>query len=303
MADTVSNKLSPAELGEQLSQIAGGRPITYRPNRGNAGDGMICAATWQLFDRTELTTQVSTRVGRGAGVFIFGGGGNLVPLYRDGANILREALAHDYERIVILPHTLRGNQELLSLFDDRVHVFCRDLTSLDLVSAHAPRAHRYLADDLAIALDVEAALRPSWSRFTLASLVIRAPLWIKSRRRKRLRNWLRDTAEIRPAADALKLMRADQESTFSTEAARSQDLSGLYLSKFKSRVEAEWITRDFLRVLERASAVETDRLHIAVGASLLGRRVRMHDNSYGKNRAVYELSLRDRFPNLEWCDA
>ncbi len=303
MADVASNKLSPDELGEQLSRIAGDLPITYCPNRGNAGDGTICSATWRLFDRFELTSQVSTRVRGGPGVFIFGGGGNLVPLYRDGADLLREALADSYEHIVILPHTLRANQELLSLFDQRVHVFCRDIPSLDLVHAHARNAHIYLADDLALTLDVEAALHPSWSHFSPASLAIRAPLLLTSRRRKRLRGWLRDTPRIHPEAGVLRLMRADQESIFSDATARSQDLSGLYLSKFKSRVEAEWITRDFLRVLSRASAVETDRLHVAIGASLLGKPVRMYNNSYGKNRAVYELSLRDRFPDLEWLDS
>lgn len=58
------------------------------------------------------------------------------------------------------------------------------------------------------------------------------------------------------------------------------------------------------RVLEQfrrgaRGAVETDRLHVAIAASLLGKRVRIQNNSYGKNRAVYEFRLRDRFPNLE----
>lgn len=264
---------------------------------------MICAATWQVFDRTHLTSQVSAQNRDGSGAFIFGGGGILVPLYESGARVLQEALAGSYERIVILPHTLRGHPELLSLFDQRVHVFCRDLPSLELANKHAPAAHLYLADDLALALDVEAALNPSWSKSSWSSLMARAPLFIKSRRRKRLRRWVQGTAQIRPQSDALRLMRADVESIFAEENPQSLDLSGLYLSKFKNRIEAEWITRDFLRVLRLASRIETDRLHVSVAGSLLGKHVLMHDNSYGKNRAIYELSMRDRFSKLEWVDS
>jgi exopolysaccharide biosynthesis predicted pyruvyltransferase EpsI len=42
--------------------------------------------------------------------------------------------------------------------------------------------------------------------------------------------------------------------------------------------------------------VATDRLHVGIGAALLGKTCRLHDNSYGKNRAVYDHSIRNHFP-------
>ena len=42
---------------------------------------------------------------------------------------------------------------------------------------------------------------------------------------------------------------------------------------------------------------------IAIGGAVLGKRVRFHPNSYFKNRAVYEFSMLDRFPDVEWVEA
>ena len=51
-------------------------------------------------------------------------------------------------------------------------------------------------------------------------------------------------------------------------------------------------------ILERASLVETNRLHIAVLSAVLGRNLVMRDNSYGKNRGVYDHSMKDVFPDI-----
>lgn len=46
--------------------------------------------------------------------------------------------------------------------------------------------------------------------------------------------------------------------------------------------------------------IRTNRLHVGIVGALLGKRVVLHDNSYGKNRAVWEHSLAGRFPDVEW---
>lgn len=50
-----------------------------------------------------------------------------------------------------------------------------------------------------------------------------------------------------------------------------------------------------------AEVILTDRLHVAIAATLMGRRVSLFPNSYYKNRAVYEYSLR-HFSNVQWCE-
>jgi len=61
--------------------------------------------------------------------------------------------------------------------------------------------------------------------------------------------------------------------------------------------------REFLDYLAAFDKIETNRLHVAIGGSLLGKEVNLYANSYWKNRAVYEASLRGRFRNLHWADS
>lgn len=48
-----------------------------------------------------------------------------------------------------------------------------------------------------------------------------------------------------------------------------------------------------LYTLSRFREVHTDRTHVGVAAAMLGKRTFLHDNSYHKNRAIYEHSLAD----------
>jgi hypothetical protein len=41
---------------------------------------------------------------------------------------------------------------------------------------------------------------------------------------------------------------------------------------------------------------------VAIAGALLGIDTTLHDNSYGKNRAVFELSLRGRFPTVTFAE-
>lgn len=49
---------------------------------------------------------------------------------------------------------------------------------------------------------------------------------------------------------------------------------------------------EFIDTLQKYEQVNTDRLHVAIGAALLGKRVVLYSNSYYKNKAVYDYSLR-----------
>ena len=55
-------------------------------------------------------------------------------------------------------------------------------------------------------------------------------------------------------------------------------------------------TRCMINFLEEYKVVNTDRLHVAILASLLGKEVNFYPNSYTKNEAVYNYSLFNRYP-------
>ncbi|MCX6754891.1 MAG: polysaccharide pyruvyl transferase family protein [Candidatus Nomurabacteria bacterium] len=55
--------------------------------------------------------------------------------------------------------------------------------------------------------------------------------------------------------------------------------------------------KDFLEEISKYEEIRTDRLHIAIASTMLGKKVIMYPNSYYKNTAVYEYSLK-KYPNI-----
>ncbi len=51
------NKTNPILLIKRLHDQKGGR-IIYVPNRGNVGDALIASATWQMFEKNELSVDL-----------------------------------------------------------------------------------------------------------------------------------------------------------------------------------------------------------------------------------------------------
>lgn len=56
----------------------------------------------------------------------------------------------------------------------------------------------------------------------------------------------------------------------------------------------------FARMIGRYETVYTDRLHVAIIATMLGRRTCLFPNNYFKNRAIYLSSLHEHFPNVSF---
>ncbi|MFA6571894.1 MAG: polysaccharide pyruvyl transferase family protein [Bacteroidota bacterium] len=82
-------------------------------------------------------------------------------------------------------------------------------------------------------------------------------------------------------------------------------------SVFKSRPESNvdishngYATKplgELIGILQKYEQVNTDRLHIAIAATLLGKKVKLFPNSYYKNKAVFEYSLK-RFSNADFIE-
>jgi exopolysaccharide biosynthesis predicted pyruvyltransferase EpsI len=58
---------------------------------------------------------------------------------------------------------------------------------------------------------------------------------------------------------------------------------------------------DILSVINKYNIVNTNRLHVCIGAALLGKQVNFYPNSYYKNESIFLMSLKDKFPNVRWC--
>jgi len=91
----------------------------------------------------------------------------------------------------------------------------------------------------------------------------------------------------------LNVFRSDNESILNTWPESNNDLS--YNGYATKPLD------ELLGVLQKYAQVNTDRLHIAIGATLLGKQVRLFPNSYYKNKAVFDYSLK-RFSNISFVE-
>jgi len=294
-----------ADLKRALLEVARqpeGR-LVYLPNPGNAGDALIASATWQLFDELFDEPPLILPIGelRRGDRLIYGGGGLFVPHFPIAEQWLRCFAATGLSRLLILPHTFRGMESALAEFGPECVLFCREWVSYETVSGTAKPCQVRFAPDMALRLDIH-RLRTRVGRAGFADRVRFAASLPFSSKSRRLRRWRRKLAAARPDAQGvLQVFRADAERTGSgDEYPRSADISDFYGSQFLDRAEADQITSDLLDRLDAARLVETNRLHVGIGAALLGKQVVLHDNSYGKIRAIYEASLQD-WPNVSFA--
>ena len=266
--------------------------LYYVPNFGNAGDALIASATWQLFDSIGLRPRVVSAawVPEGASV-IYPGGGNLTPDYEDCARFLRRCLAVGVKEVVVLPHTIRGHIKLLQQLDERFTLVCRDLPSLEWCATTTRAARTMFSHDLALRLDVESLRRRCEGLVPFTILIIRA---VGARRFRRYLRWRRYTRSVQLVTGTLHVFRTDVEAVSRHPGDRLQDIPNAYSSEYLDRVEYDFVSRDLLNIIERADVIVTNRLHIGIAGALLGKRVQLYDNSYGKIRDVYESSLKGR---------
>ena len=55
-------------------------------------------------------------------------------------------------------------------------------------------------------------------------------------------------------------------------------------------------------MISKYKVVNTNRLHGGIASSLLQKTVNLYPNSYWKNKAVYEYSLKDKYPKTKFIE-
>ena len=292
MTPPIDDDLTARVLAEHA-----GEPLLFRPNPGNAGDSAINCAAYRLFDRLGCRVEVvpaDVPVARTRGrVLVHGGGGNLVPLYDAASRFIARHHA-GCTRFILLPHTIRGHEDLLGQLGANVTLLCREAGSFAHASRHAGAARVLLAHDLVFGLDPAALVAEARRRFLPGVSSPRLALANLKRGLRRAAHGVRNADRARE----LEAFRGDAESAARTLGPRNIDVSGVFALRDMSpggALETTWRTLAFLDRFER---VRTDRLHVAILSALLGKQVDLHDNSYGKNRAVFEHSMRERFPHV-----
>lgn len=194
------------------------------------------------------------------------GGGNFNEMWGDGVHLF-ELAARLYDcPIVVGPQSCQFEEtdprDIFADVDNRVEFVCRERYSLELMS---PVEKEFDNVTLHLSQDTALYLEPS------------------------------DYPAVEPVSEyILVALRTDKES-----ANPAPDLpKNAEVVESDVSLEAESLN-EFIETIARAEKVYTDRLHVALTASIFDTETVFYDNVYHKNCGVYEYSLADD-PNVEF---
>ena len=235
----------------------------YLPCAGNMGDGLIALGTLQLFADLGLDIPVLTGLEPehldGIDSVIVGGGGGWVEGAWEHYAKLLEPFLQRGGRALVLPTTVSGFARFFERYGRQIVFFAREQHTSDFLA------------------DIEAMTGQVFSAHDLAFNVDLAKL---------------DLPPAAPQHDTLKIFRTDAESSGRIISAGAPDLpsiwDGLQWDSIKSCLPP---LQSVASIILQFKSIETDRLHMAVLAAMLGRRVVLRSNSYFKNEAIFAQSL------------
>jgi exopolysaccharide biosynthesis predicted pyruvyltransferase EpsI len=289
------------KLAEVLKGFAR-ETLVFVPNPGNAGDALINLGMYELFQdlgvKWEMGSFSETYQDR---VVIFSGGGALVSVYPD-ADVFFRRNHPVCKALILLPHTVLAYEKLLSEMDGRCYLFAREQLSHAFLEKHATGgAHVALAHDMAFYLSKEkiAGLPWDWEFLTDPSV---GPAWAKMLTKITILNRLKTST--------LNVIRDDVESTTVEVPSNNFDLSTLFATghlqekgKHMTPGVCASTTKALRLLIDRYDLTDTNRLHIAILCALLHKKVKMRDNSYGKNSSIYQHSIKSFYPHVDFIYA
>ena len=286
-------------IAEYLKSLPKNEPVYYFPNPGNGGDSLIACGTFQVFEKTGIKCRVFQQgnFNPNGKILICPGGGNFTSLYPNTRNFVRQ---HHKEarKLIILPHTISGNEDLIPELGKNVDLITREKVSYEYVSSLATNANVYLSDDMAFSLDVKKVLRQIpllYSSFTTMTIPSRR---IQKGNLFEIQYFLKG---LKGGGDSrlLNAFRTDREKTEIKIPSGNLDIAEKF-SYGTTKRRATYATYRLLKFLNQYDEIRTSRLHTCVAGALLGKKVEFYPNNYFKCEAVYKFSIQDRYPNVKW---
>jgi len=197
-----------------------------------------------------------------AGLVLFEGGGYMNDVWY-GPTLLRAVLRQTEAPIAVGPQSYVFNRTRIADYfvDGRdATLFCRERYSYDHLTGQGlpPSVQLKVSPEMALYLapeDLEEFTEPREERYQLVA------------------------------------MRRDRESAVSEKLLR--EIKQACDNLVTRDISMEGSLTDFVSWVANAETVYTDRLHVAILSSILGKDVTLFSNIYHKNRGVWEISLRD----------
>jgi len=242
-----------------------GQEIIYIPNPGNAGDSLIAFGTIQIFNEIGLNYKIgSPSITYKNKLLFYAGGGNLVGLYNHCKEFLKKN--KDNNKIIILPHTVKSENEFLSTLNDNIIIFCRERTSYEYVKNNFKHTKNVkLSKDMA---------------FYIENL---------------------DNYKKIKGHGECNAFRLDCEKTDIKIPKGNIDLSQRLNKGYPDNTKNIEIIKDvslsIFNYLSKFQTINTNRLHIAIAGSLLNKNVNLYRNSYYKNQSIFDFSINNIYKN------
>lgn len=260
------------ELIASLKHFAEHKAVFY-PGYGNLGDALIAVGTIDLFEdlgwAPEHVYGRHKHVLSGHEYVVMGGGGGWVKGLWEGYIEQTLEFLRNGGRLLILPSSFAGLGAEFVPYADQVTIFCREQKSYDeFLKQGMPEDRIFLCPDLAF--------------------------YTKEKHFSDL--------EIKGDYPVLKILRRDEEGVCKASPRDSVDLPLLFNDVQWSKLdECLKPLRAVAGLISQFECIETDRLHMAILSTLMGRVVKVEPSNYFKIKSVFDYTLH-RFPTVSFSE-
>ena len=266
----------------------------YLPNQGNLGDCVIAAATYKLLDDNNFEYKIFEKNFNKPFSLVYGGGGLWVKNYRnDYQRILDIFKSENLKKCIILPSSFNDCPDLLDILDERFVVFVREQKSFEYLKNYGVKSEIYLADDMVINANIRELQKDVKNKYFVSKNIFEnLKIYRKFYRKidKQIKNALKRYDSYRVGY----FLRNDVEKTIENKPYNNFDLSNCKSADWANKKLTFAVAKMFVDIINKFNVIVTDRLHISICAANLDKKVLLIDNSYGKNSAVYNYSLKNR---------
>jgi len=303
-------------IKEYLAKASQNQKLYLYPNPGNAGDALIALGTRHLFEELAINYEEvkdKKNFDPEDKIILYSGGGNLVEYYKNSREFLLDN-HRKMKRLIILPHTINANEDLLADFGDNIDIITRERVSFEHVKKHVNKAHVYIAEDMAFHMHIDRVMKYKNINF---SNIMWKKIFFKLTQNPEIKNVpsprvflkarkteiLSALQSNKNSSKVLNCFRIDPEKTNITIPPGNVDLSEVYKYGTEYDELVNYQAKKLLSFIAKYDVINTNRLHVSISGALMGKKVNLYPNSYFKNKAIYEFSLKSKFPNVEWVEA
>ena len=194
-------------------------------------------------------------------LILFEGGGYVNDIWY-GPTLLNQVLKHNKQPVAVAPQSYRFKRASIETHDKtrQLYLFCREKVSYENLKKMD------LSKNVSVEISPEVALY-----LTKEDLI---PYTRKIEKEYQL-----------------VAFRRDKESAISEKVKR--DIVAECSNPIQRDVSVKGSFSEFVSIIENAERLFTDRLHVAILGSILGKNVTLFGNKYHKNSGVWEYSLED----------